>query len=276
MKHNPVRQVLFPILAAFIWGTAFVAQDKCADVIDPFTFNAIRCYVAVVALLVIIVIFDKVQKNKPVLSPAEKKAANRQLWIGGLCCGTALAIAGKLTGAEWTRTPLPSGTTAVLRRNEAGSCEIDICTTQLPIRPAFTLPSTFAVDSTPVQTAAEAVPQAAQEPASAEVYSFFITGTAPAMECALTVTVPENAGTVFTVSYPYQAGSTAQDACTVSGVKTGDVLCVDGIHRTLTVNGTSWLAYTDYFTRWPTVAPGENRILQKASAITLEYYPVYL
>lgn len=190
--------------------------------------------------------------------------------------GTALAIAGKLTGAEWTRTPLPSGTTAVLRRNEAGSCEIDICTTQLPIRPAFTLPSTFAVDSTQVQTAAEAVPQAAQEPASAEVYSFFITGTAPAMECALTVTVPENAGTVFTVSYPYQAGSTAQDACTVSGVKTGDVLCVDGIHRTLTVNGTSWLAYTDYFTRWPTVAPGENRILQKASAITLEYYPVYL
>ena len=62
----------------------------------------------------------------------------------------------------------------------------------------------------------------------------------------------------------------------MSGVKTGDVLCVDGIHRTLTVNGTSWLAYTDYFTRWPTVAPGENRILQKASAITLEYYPVYL
>ena len=107
MKHNQVRQVLFPILAAFIWGTAFVAQDKCADVIDPFTFNAIRCYVAVVALLVIIVIFDKVQKNKPVLSPAEKKAANRQLWIGGLCCGTALAIA-----SNFQQAGLSAGTTA--------------------------------------------------------------------------------------------------------------------------------------------------------------------
>ena len=31
MKHNQMRQVVFPILAAFIWGTAFVAQDMCAD-----------------------------------------------------------------------------------------------------------------------------------------------------------------------------------------------------------------------------------------------------
>ena len=29
MKHNQMRQVVFPILAAFIWGTAFVAQDMC-------------------------------------------------------------------------------------------------------------------------------------------------------------------------------------------------------------------------------------------------------
>ena len=31
MKNNQLRQVVFPILAAFIWGTAFVAQDVCAD-----------------------------------------------------------------------------------------------------------------------------------------------------------------------------------------------------------------------------------------------------
>ena len=42
MKHNQVRQVVFPILAAFIWGTAFVAQDMCADAIGAFTFNATR------------------------------------------------------------------------------------------------------------------------------------------------------------------------------------------------------------------------------------------
>ena len=93
MKHNQVRQVVFPILAAFIWGTAFVAQDLCADVIDTFTFNAIRSYIAVVALLVLIVIFDRVNKNTPSLTAIQRKAANRQMWIGGLCCGTALAVA---------------------------------------------------------------------------------------------------------------------------------------------------------------------------------------
>lgn len=42
MKQDPIRQVVFPILAALIWGTAFVAQDVCADTIGAFTFNAAR------------------------------------------------------------------------------------------------------------------------------------------------------------------------------------------------------------------------------------------
>ena len=54
MKHNQMRQVVFPILAAFIWGTAFVAQDMCADSIGAFTFNATRYFIAVLALLVVI------------------------------------------------------------------------------------------------------------------------------------------------------------------------------------------------------------------------------
>ena len=93
MKHNQMRQVVFPILAAFIWGTAFVAQDMCADAIGAFTFNATRYFVAVLALLVVILISDGVKKDKPVLTAEGKKAANKNLWIGGLCCGAALAIA---------------------------------------------------------------------------------------------------------------------------------------------------------------------------------------
>ena len=93
MKHNQVRQVVFPILAAFIWGTAFVAQDMCADSIGTFAFNATRYFIAVLALLVVILIKDGLAKDKPSLSPIQKKAANKQLWLGGLCCGTALAVA---------------------------------------------------------------------------------------------------------------------------------------------------------------------------------------
>ena len=107
MKHNQVRQVLFPILAALIWGTAFVAQDLCADAIDTFTFNAIRSYIAVVALLVLIVIFDAVNKNKPSLTAIQRKAANCQMWFGGICCGTALAVA-----SNFQQAGLAAGTDA--------------------------------------------------------------------------------------------------------------------------------------------------------------------
>ena len=93
MKHNQVRQVVFPILAAFIWGTAFVAQDLCADSIGTFAFNATRYFIAVLALLVVIAVSDKAKKNRPTPTTDEKEAANKQLWLGGLCCGVALAIA---------------------------------------------------------------------------------------------------------------------------------------------------------------------------------------
>ena len=93
MKHNQVRQVVFPILAAFIWGTAFVAQDLCADSIGTFAFNATRYFIAVLALLVVIAVSDKAKKNRQTPTAEEKKAANKQLWLGGLCCGVALAIA---------------------------------------------------------------------------------------------------------------------------------------------------------------------------------------
>ena len=70
-----------------------MAQDLCADSIGAFAFNATRYFIAVLALLVVILISDKLKKNKPTLTAQEKKAANKQLWLGGLCCGAALAIA---------------------------------------------------------------------------------------------------------------------------------------------------------------------------------------
>lgn len=107
MKHNQVRQVLFPILAALIWGTAFVAQDLCADVIDTFSFNAARSYIAVVVLLIIIFIFDKTKKEKVALTPAEKTQSRRDLLVGGFCCGTALAVA-----SNFQQAGLAAGTEA--------------------------------------------------------------------------------------------------------------------------------------------------------------------
>ena len=44
---------MFPVLAALIWGTAFVAQSMGADYVGPFTFTAARSAVAFVFLLVL-------------------------------------------------------------------------------------------------------------------------------------------------------------------------------------------------------------------------------
>lgn len=102
MKHNQIRQVVFPILAALIWGTAFVAQDVCADTIGTFTFNAVRYFIAVLALLVLIAVLNATRKDRPQPTEAEKRAGRKQLWLGGFCCGTALAIASNFQQAGIT------------------------------------------------------------------------------------------------------------------------------------------------------------------------------
>lgn len=128
MKHNQMRQVVFPILAAFIWGTAFVAQDVCADSMGAFTFNATRYFIAVLALLVLIVIMDATKKNKPQLTPEEKKASRKKLWLGGFCCGTALAVASNFQQA---------GMVARHRQRQGRLHHRPVCGAGAPVRSVF-------------------------------------------------------------------------------------------------------------------------------------------
>ena len=53
MRTNWIRQNVLPVLAALIWGTAFVFQSVGADYVGPFTFNAARSAVAFLSLLVL-------------------------------------------------------------------------------------------------------------------------------------------------------------------------------------------------------------------------------
>ena len=52
-----------------------------------------RYFIAVLALLVLIAVRSAVQKGRPQPAEADKRAGRKQLWLGGFCCGTALAIA---------------------------------------------------------------------------------------------------------------------------------------------------------------------------------------
>ena len=90
-----IRNNLFPILAAMIWGSAFVAQSVGAEYFPPFAFNAVRSCIATIALLIVAWCFSKARKT-PLLPAKEQR---KPLLIGGLCCGGVLACASALQQA---------------------------------------------------------------------------------------------------------------------------------------------------------------------------------
>ena len=59
------KQNLCALLAAFIWGTAFVAQSISSELVEPFTFNAVRSAVAVAALGGFLLVRRLFAKKKP-------------------------------------------------------------------------------------------------------------------------------------------------------------------------------------------------------------------
>ena len=87
MKFDRVRQNVLPVLAALIWGTAFVAQSVGADYAKPFTFNAARSAVAFLFLLGMSLV------RRRWLPGSVMRSSRRELAVAGICCGTVLAVA---------------------------------------------------------------------------------------------------------------------------------------------------------------------------------------
>ena len=76
------------LLATFIWGTTFIAQSVGMDHIGPFTFQAIRCFLAVIGLIPVIALFDKKEGKS-----FRAGWRDPQLWKAGLFCGIPLFLA---------------------------------------------------------------------------------------------------------------------------------------------------------------------------------------
>lgn len=92
--NKAVKQLVLPLLAAAIWGSAFVFQHEAASSqIPAFAFNGLRCAAAAVALGLLILVIRFVNKD------FRKKKTNKQrqmLIIGGICCGLCLSFATNL------------------------------------------------------------------------------------------------------------------------------------------------------------------------------------
>ncbi len=90
--QSKLRSLVCPLLAAFLWGVAFVAQK--GNTTGVFAFLAARSFVAVPFLLVLILIVTRGDVRH--LLREQSPAATRSLWVGGVLCGTFLFIASAL------------------------------------------------------------------------------------------------------------------------------------------------------------------------------------
>ncbi len=87
-------QGIFCLLTAtIIWGSTFIAQSVGMDLIEPFTFQAIRCGLAVPFLLLVIFLLDRGRSSQNSASQSWKDPA---LWKAGVICGIALFVASGL------------------------------------------------------------------------------------------------------------------------------------------------------------------------------------
>lgn len=88
--NKQLRGSIYLLLATLIWGSTFVAQSVGMNHIGPFTFQAVRCFIAVIALLPVVAISDrKKTDDKTYLG----RWMDKRLWKAGILCGVPLFFA---------------------------------------------------------------------------------------------------------------------------------------------------------------------------------------
>ncbi len=130
MKRTSFRNPLLLLLTAVIWGVAFVAQSVGMDYVEPFTFNFVRSTIGGLVLIPCIFLLDRIRgvsssaetasgrTNGAAIKAADGKdrgaAPNRaalqytwkqkELFLGGVCCGVVLFVASNLQqfGIQYT------------------------------------------------------------------------------------------------------------------------------------------------------------------------------
>lgn len=85
------------MLAALVWGIAFVAQSEGMNYVGNFTFNACRFLLGGIVLIpCIYFLHGRKDSSWQTLSDEEQKKQIRMGIIGGICCGCVLAAASSL------------------------------------------------------------------------------------------------------------------------------------------------------------------------------------
>ena len=92
------------LLAAAIWGFAFVAQREGMETMGPFLFNAARFFIGSAVLFPLVWYLSK--KNK---TPTNKETSTKKLLIAGTIAGLFLFLASSFqqVGIQYTTAEKP-------------------------------------------------------------------------------------------------------------------------------------------------------------------------
>ncbi len=107
---NNIKGSLILLLAAFIWGTSFVAQTSGAGAVGTFTFNAARSIVGALFLAVVIVIknvLDKRNNSGKVINTENNSRLQTWPLGAGIICGIVLFAA--MTFQQYGISVYPQG-----------------------------------------------------------------------------------------------------------------------------------------------------------------------
>lgn len=100
-----IKNAICLLMAATIWGVAFVAQSVGMDYVGPFTFNGIRCLIGCLFLVGWIWMNHLTGKDKQEEKADERPIEqSRQLFTGGILCGVVMTVASMLQqiGLQYT------------------------------------------------------------------------------------------------------------------------------------------------------------------------------
>jgi drug/metabolite transporter (DMT)-like permease len=89
MPNKAMQANLMMLLAASIWGFAFVAQRVGMETMGPHWFNSLRFFIGVVALTPVVIWMDRVKAKSATESP---KSSVKTLLMGGAVAGFLLFI----------------------------------------------------------------------------------------------------------------------------------------------------------------------------------------
>jgi drug/metabolite transporter (DMT)-like permease len=91
MNNKAIQANLLMLLAAGIWGFAFVAQRVGMETMGPHWFNSLRFFIGVVALVPVVLWIGR-NKAKTIDQENELKSSNKTLMLGGLAAGFLLFL----------------------------------------------------------------------------------------------------------------------------------------------------------------------------------------